>query len=563
MPSVGSLHSPNLVDSREPAIFVSTLMVQKGFIRTIKVHFQSNNQCCVISSNALPVTGTGVVLCREPGLSMLFLVKVFPEIIIKSRPVRQRFVRQLRKNLRVQLQQLDPAVRVTGDWDAIEVSTEVQEGPVLEAMIQCLGCTPGISLFLETEKHPLPDMDGIVELTLQSYGERLAGKTFAVRCKRSGKHAFRSVDVERLVGSSLNLGTEAAGVKLVNPDVTVQLEVRNKELFIVKTQHQGLGGFPLGCQDAVLSLISGGFDSAISSYLCIKRGLQTHYCFFNLGGRAHELAVKELALFLWMKYHSSHRVKFVTVPFENVVTEILTKVDNSQMGVVLKRMMLRAADKVAAQLHIEALVTGESVAQVSSQTLANLAVIDAAAETMVLRPLSTTDKQDIIDLSRHIGTEEFSKNIPEYCAVISNKPTTRARRHRIEREESRFDFAILDDSINNANYQLITELMLEDGDAPREVAVVSAIASDDVIIDIRHPSELEISPLKLPAGTGSPQVLAIPFYELRSQFDSLDRSQRFLLYCDKGMMSRLHAAHLRDEGFDNIAVLERPVAIQS
>jgi thiamine biosynthesis protein ThiI len=97
----------------------------------------------------------------------------------------------------------------------------------------------------------------------------------------------------------------------------------------------------------VLSLISGGFDSSVSSYLCIKRGLQTHYCFFNLGGRAHELAAKEVALFLWMKYHSSHRVKFISIPFKGVVEEILEKVDNSQMGVILKRMMLRSAEQIA------------------------------------------------------------------------------------------------------------------------------------------------------------------------------------------------------------------------
>ena len=135
---------------------------------------------------------------------------------------------------------------------------------------------------------------------------------------------------------------------------------------MVRDQRDGLGGFPLGCQDSVLSLISGGFDSSVSSYLCIKRGLQTHYCFFNLGGRAHELAVKEVALFLWMKYHSSHRVKFISVHFEGVVEEILEKVDNSHMGVILKRMMLRSAEQIAAGLHIEALVTGESVAQLSS-----------------------------------------------------------------------------------------------------------------------------------------------------------------------------------------------------
>lgn len=490
---------------------------------------------------------------------MLYLIKVFPEIIIKSRPVRQRFVRQLRKNIRLSLQDLDGALQLQGEWDTIEVNTSIVGSAVQEQIVQRLACIPGISVFLETEKYPLPEMSGIVELARQHYSEQLAGKTFAVRCKRAGRHDFRSVDVERIVGSGLVLGTAAAGVKLVQPDVTVQLEIRHQELFIVQRQHKGLGGFPLGCQDAVLSLISGGFDSAVSSYLCIKRGLQTHYCFFNLGGRAHEFAVKELALFLWMKYHTSHRVQFITVPFEGVVTEILDKIDNPQMGVVLKRMMLRAADRVAAKLHIAALVTGESVAQVSSQTLANLAVIDSVAKSLVLRPLATMDKQDIIDMSRHIGTEEFSRNIPEYCAVISNKPTTRARLYRVEQQESKFDFGILDASINNASYELITDLVQSEGSVPAEITVVHTVAAGDVIVDIRHPTEADSRPLQM---ADAAQMLSIPFYQLRTSFADLDRNQRFLLYCEKGMMSRLHAAYLQDEGFRNIAVFEPSTSVR-
>ena len=109
------------------------------------------------------------------------------------------------------------------------------------------------------------------------------------------------------------------------------------------------------------------------------------------------MAVKEIALFLWMKFHSSHRVKFVSVPFERVVEEILKNVEDSQMGVVLKRMMIRAGDLIAKKLGLNALVTGESIAQVSSQTLANLSVIDDVSNSLILRPLCTSDKQEIIN----------------------------------------------------------------------------------------------------------------------------------------------------------------------
>ena len=487
---------------------------------------------------------------------MLFLVKLFPEITIKTRPVRRRFIRQLRKNIRSVLSEFDPSVSVVGEWDNLEVTTSTDNPEVIAQISERLACTPGIAKFLHVEKYPRTDLDAMLDLALEYYREKLVGKTFAVRCKRNGKHSFKSTDVERHVGAGLSAQTEAAGVKLKGPDVTVLLEVRDDSVFMVRDQRDGLGGFPLGCQDSVLSLISGGFDSSVSSYLCVKRGLQTHYCFFNFGGRAHELAVKEVALFLWMKYHSSHRVKFISVPFEGVVEEILEKVDNSQMGVILKRMMLRCAAQIAAGLHIEALVTGESVAQVSSQTLANLAVIDLVTDCLVLRPLATTDKQQIIDTARVIGTEEFSKDIPEYCAVISNKPTTHAKLHRIEREEARFDFAVLDAAIGSAKHQLITDLVADLDGESAEVKIVETLNSDCTVIDIRHPEEAEIKPLILEAENQPGERLNIPFYQLRSGFADLDKNKSYLLYCGKGMMSRLHAANLMDEGFANVAVLE-------
>ncbi len=486
---------------------------------------------------------------------MLYLIKLFPEITIKSRPVRLRLVRQLRKNLKSVLTRLDPGINVHGEWDALEVECDSTDASLQSQIQEKLKCISGIHSILAVQRYPLPDMDGMLELAKSHYEERLKGKTFAVRCKRTGRHPFRSVDVEQYVGGGLNQQTETTGVKLVDPDVVVPLEIRHEEFYVVQDQYRGLGGFPLGCQDSVLSLISGGFDSSVSSFHSMRRGLQTHYCFFNLGGKAHELAVKEVALYLWMKYHSSHRVRFITVPFEAVVNEILAQVHNSQMGVILKRMMLRAADRIAGELDIHALVTGESVAQVSSQTLVNLSVIDAVSNTLVLRPLATMDKQDIIDTARSIGTEEFSRNIPEYCAVISDKPTTRAKPERIEKEESHFDFKVLDDAIAAARYQLITEVVEDFGQESVEVAVLNKVDRDSTVIDIRHPQEQESRPFPAAQVAAAADVISIPFYSLRTDFEKLDRDRHYLLYCDRGMMSRLHAAHLLDEGFTNVAVL--------
>jgi thiamine biosynthesis protein ThiI len=480
---------------------------------------------------------------------MKFIVKFFPEITIKSRPVRKQFVKQLHTNLKRLLQPLDPEVQVLREWDKMVVSTARQEPETLAAFVEVLRNTPGIAYFMDVVEYPLVDIDDIYQKTLALWGDRLAGKRFSVRCKRGGKHEFQSLDVERYVGGGLNQNTDAAGVDLSNPEVVVRIEVRDDKVFVVNQRYPGLGGFPLGSLDPVLSLISGGFDSPVASYLMMKRGLRTHFCFFNLGGRDHEIGVKEVALYLWMKYGASHRVKFVTVPFEGVVGEILKNVDSSQMGVVLKRMMLRAAEKVADELNVQALVTGEAIAQVSSQTLTNLSVIDAVTDKLVLRPLIAADKGDIIRTAAEIGTEEFAANMPEYCGVISVKPTTKARPERIAAQEANFDFAVLDAALESASYTTIDQLANEELERI-DVEVLPVPLPDAIVLDVRHPDEVERSPLKL-AGV---KVQNMPFYELHSQASTLNNETTYLLYCDKGVMSRLHAAHLVEQGFANIKV---------
>jgi len=486
---------------------------------------------------------------------MHFIVKLFPEITIKSAPVRKRFIKQLRDNLRELLAPLsaelskEEKIQVQREWDKIEVTTSNNDPAIKRRVIEVLAHVPGIAHFALVKDHPLGDMHDTFEKTLAVYGPLLTDKTFSVRVKRAGEHDFTSTEVERYVGGGLNQHSDAAGVKLKNPDITVKLEIKHDRLYVIEEQIQGLGGFPLGSQDPVLSLISGGFDSTVSSYMMIKRGIRNHYCFFNLGGRAHEIAVKEVAFYLWNKYGASHKVKFVTVPFEDVVTEILESVQNSQMGVVLKRMMLRAASQIAEDMKIQALVTGEAIGQVSSQTLTNLSVIDEVTDTLVLRPLIVMDKTDIVDLSRAIGTEEFSANIPEYCGVISRKPTTRAKRDVINAQEDKFDFAVLDKAVASRKMVGIDEVM-DDLEETVPVEVLSVVDASAIIVDVRHPTEEELKPLYVEGCT----VEKIPFYALNTSAPSFDKERQYLLYCEKGVMSQLHAAHLADAGFSNVGV---------
>ena len=480
---------------------------------------------------------------------MKLIVKVFPEITIKSRPVRKRFIRQLGRNIRAVLRELDPEVKVDGVWDNLEVVTRIEDEKVLREMTERLTCMPGIAHFLQVDEYPLGDFDDIVAKCKAHFGHLLAGKRFAVRCKRGGHHDFTSMDVDRYVGSQLRQQCGAAGIDLRTPEVEVRIEVRDKRLYVIHNQHKGIGGYPLGALEQTLVLMSGGFDSTVAAYQMMRRGLMTHFCFFNLGGRAHELGVMEVAHYLWKKYGSSQRVLFVSVPFEEVVGEILGKVDNSYMGVTLKRMMLRAAERVADRLEIDALVTGEAISQVSSQTLPNLAVIDSATEKLVLRPLLASHKQDIIDQAYEIGTAEFAKHMPEYCGVISVNPTTCAKRHRVAHEEKQFDMEVLDRALERARFISIDNVIDELGQ-DIQVEELSEALPGQIVIDIRHPDAQEDEPLQL----DGIEVQAVPFYALNSRFKHLDANRQYLLYCDKGVMSRLHAHHLLSEGHANVRV---------
>jgi thiamine biosynthesis protein ThiI len=291
--------------------------------------------------------------------------------------------------------------------------------------------------------------------------------------------------------------------------------------------------------------MSGGFDSTVASYLSIKRGLKTHFIFFNLGGIAHEIGVKQVSWYLWNKFASSHRVSFITIPFEDVVGQIFKDISPSYMGVMLKRLMIIAAQKVAKDMKIDALMTGESVAQVSSQTLRNLSLIDSASDILILRPLAMMSKPDIIDIATKIGTKKFAEAMPEYCGVISQHPVTAGSFDRVEKEAKNFDYTILEEAIKNAKIKNIDEV-LDDVCEVGTLEVVNSVGENEIVVDIRQSSDI----LK-----ASGEVLKIPFYDLKKEFKKLDSSKTYLLYCDKGVLSQLHGQYLKDEGkYTNIKV---------
>jgi len=473
-----------------------------------------------------------------------FILKFFPEIMVKGSSAKKQMVGQLYNNLMNLLADIHEEINVRKFSDKIEVVTPIE---VVDSVRSRLLNTPGIEQILEALQFDnINTLDEIKKKVGEIVADDLEGKTFVVRTKRSGKHEFNSSEIERTVGGYLLAHSKAKGVDLYNYEVLVRLELINNQLNIITAKHIALGGYPIGTQGDILSLMSGGFDSTVASYLTMKRGLKTHFIFFNLGGIAHEIGVKQVSFYLWNKFGASHRVKIISVPFDDVLTEIFRSTPETYMGVTLKRLMLMASEKIAKEMDIDALVTGESVAQVSSQTLRNLALIDQATNMLVLRPLATMNKPEIIDIATKIGTQRFAENMPEYCGVISKNPITHGSYKRMAKEAQRFNYEVLDKAVEDAKTIFVDEV-IEDvtQDAPIEI-VNDLTTGEYVVIDIRGEEQTIET---------SCESLNIPFYKLKTEFKKLPQDKEYLLYCEKGVMSQLHAQYLCDaEARKNVRV---------
>ena len=473
-----------------------------------------------------------------------FIIKYFTEIMIKGTTAKRQMISQIYNNLVNILSKVSKDIKVKKFFDKIEVVCPVE---VVEEVRTKLLDTPGIEQILEAIQFDnMNTLDEIKVVVNDVMAKEIVGKTFVVRCKRMGTQDFKSTQVEQTVGGYMLANNDTKGVALKGAEITVSLELEFSQLNIITQKHVGMGGFPLGTQGDVLSLMSGGFDSTVASYLTMKRGIKTHFIFFNLGGIAHEIGVKQVAYYLWSKFGSSHRVTFTTIPFEDVVTEIFKSVSEPYMGIMLKRLMLQVSERIADEMKIDALITGESVAQVSSQTLRNLALIDQVTKKLVLRPLSMVSKPDIIQIAKKIGTQRFAESMPEYCGVISKNPVTHGNYERSAVEARRFDYSVLDEAISNA-IKVNVDQMDENINEIGQMEVISDLTNTNyTVIDIRQSDDCIETCC---------ETLKIPFYKLKNEFKKLPQDKEYLFYCEKGILSQLHGQFLRDaENCTNIKV---------
>jgi tRNA uracil 4-sulfurtransferase len=251
---------------------------------------------------------------------------------------------------------------------------------------------------------------------------------------------MNSMEVDRDVGAAI---VDAFGyrVDLHDPELTISIEILADGAFVSAGKIPGPGGLPVGISGRALALISGGIDSPVAAYRMMRRGLMLDFVHFHAYPLVSAASLEKASDLVAQLTRYQTRSTLALVPFGMLQREIVARSERPLRVVMYRRFMMRIASALAVRFRASALVTGESLGQVASQTLDNLAVIENAARLPVMRPLLGMDKNEIVEQARAIGTFETSILADQDCCTlfVPEHPETHARLAEVEAMEARFD----------------------------------------------------------------------------------------------------------------------------
>ena len=321
-----------------------------------------------------------------------------------------------------------------------------------EVLIERIKSVFGVANFSMVER-TARDIDTLRVRILESLdGRRFS--SFRIDTQRGDKtFALKSPEINRQIGAAVK-DQSGARVDLTNAELTVTVEILPRDAFFGFNKIPGPGGLPVGASGRVVALISGGIDSPVGAYRMMQRGCRLIFVHFHSAPYLDQTSQQKVRQLVTELTRCQFQSRLYLIPFGEIQRQIVAAVARPLRVILYRRMMLRIAEQVARREKCQALITGESLAQVASQTLENIAVIEKAAELPVLRPLVGMDKQEIIDQARRIGTYEISSIPDQDCCqlFVPKHPATRARLADVEEDERRLDIeALIRLGTNNAS----------------------------------------------------------------------------------------------------------------
>ncbi|MBQ3903847.1 MAG: tRNA 4-thiouridine(8) synthase ThiI [Eubacterium sp.] len=344
----------------------------------------------------------------------------------------------------VLIKNMKKALHDIGEFTFTKSQSTIMAEPVdpdtdLDDAVDALKCVFGI-VALSRAAVAEKDMEIIKGIAAEYLDEELSlAKTFKVEAKRSDKRfPFKSPEIARELGGYLLSKFNHLKVDVHNPEVTVTVEIRDNYAFIRGNNIKGAGGMPVSTSGRAAVLISGGIDSPVAAYMMAKRGIELVAVHFASPPYTTELAEEKVMTLLHKVARYSGPITAYVVPFTELQEQIRDKCDEDYFTIIMRRYMMKISEILAKHQHCSALITGESVGQVASQTIYALACTDASVTMPVFRPCIGMDKVEIIDISRKIDTFETSIQPYEDCCTVftPRHPKTRAKLEEVTAAEA-------------------------------------------------------------------------------------------------------------------------------
>ncbi len=352
------------------------------------------------------------------------------------------------------IKQLKRRLKNVGAFDVSRAQSTVYVTPLSEnedmesAMDACRKVFGFVALSraLEVEK----EMDVICRKAKEVLAPRFSEyRTFKVEAKRADKRfPLASPEICRLVGQAILQGNPRLKVDVHAPDCTVRVEIREKSAFLHAGQEKGAGGMPVGSAGRAMLLLSGGIDSPVAGYMIAKRGAVLEAVHFQSPPYTGERALEKVLDLARQVSVYSGRIKVRVISLTEIQETIARECEEDYFTLLLRRFMMRLADRAAKEFGCEALITGESLGQVASQTLQALHVTDSVVTMPVFRPCIGMDKEEIVQIARRIGTFETSVLPFEDCCTVftPRHPKTRPELEKVLAQEAKLDVTALEDA---------------------------------------------------------------------------------------------------------------------
>ena len=377
----------------------------------------------------------------------------FGELSTKGKN-KSSFIRVLYENIKHALKDYS-AIQIESRYDHIYIYLNDEDYEPIISRLQDVSGIHAMSLVYRCDK----DIEVIKESALQLV-KLEEGKTFKVNAKRGDKKfPIHSEDIVRSVAPVILKNTPLR-VDVHNPDISINIEIREEAAYIFTKTFMGAGGYPLGVGGKAMHMLSGGIDSPVAAYLLMRRGVKIECIHFASPPYTNVGVIYKLEDLLKKLNYYQPTIRLNIIPFTKIQEAIYDNVPESYCITIMRRMMYRLASKLSLRRNCPVISTGESVGQVASQTLQSMHVINEVTNVPVVRPCATMDKLEIINISKKIDTYEISIRPYEDCCTIftPKNPKTAPDLNMAKQYEEKFNFEeLINEALNNVEVKMIGE----------------------------------------------------------------------------------------------------------